>query len=134
MGFTALNIAFDTMNRFAAALKLGQGSQGGQGDKSFVRKVVYTAMTLYHIFLKAIDQASEGSQGSKVNYDIKMVALACLRVSAVWHDVELKVEHYTRTYYESAVKDFCGRPAAVKTLNLKQPGKSTRSQPDFQSP
>jgi hypothetical protein len=48
-------------------------------------KVVYTAMTIFHIYLKSINE-----QKYKNNkFDIKLLLLACLRISAVLSDIEL---------------------------------------------
>jgi hypothetical protein len=36
---------------------------------------------------------------------MKFLILACLRISAVIHDVELQQDFYTKVYYESVVRD-----------------------------
>ena len=45
------------------------------------------------------------SIGDSIGFDMKMVVLACLRIAAVNHDIELKQDMYTKVYYESAVRD-----------------------------
>ena len=48
-------------------------------------------MIIYHIVLKRIDVAEK--------FDAKLLILACLRISAVIHDIEYKQDDYTQIYY-----------------------------------
>ena len=67
-------------------------------------------MIIYHIFLKFIDSQRQSLETEKNDhdpwsFDLKIVILACLRLSAVSFDLDLSQEQYTKVYYESVKKD-----------------------------
>ena len=55
-------------------------------------------MTIFHICQKY-------NEKMKCNFDSKQLILACLRVSAVIHDVEIRQEYYIEQYYNSVLRD-----------------------------
>ena len=63
------------------------------------QRIPYVAMIMYHVTLHRL--MNENSNGEMSKFDIKMLLIACLRISAVVHDIEVKQHEYTRVYYES---------------------------------
>ena len=41
------------------------------------------------------------SQQCHHQFDLKLLILSCIRISAVIHDIELKQDDFTKVYYES---------------------------------
>jgi hypothetical protein len=50
-------------------------------------------MTIYHICQKKIVLERD------FKYDLKMLILSCIRISAVIHDLEISQDKYTEVYY-----------------------------------
>ena len=67
------------------------------------QRIPYVAMMMYHVTLKRL--LDENSTNELPKFDIKMLLMACLRISAVVHDIEVKQHEYTRVYYESIVSE-----------------------------
>lgn len=81
------------LNKYAIDLQLYR-----EHNNFNVRKVVYTAMIIYHIFLKHAQEKKE-----LPSFDHKLTVLSCLRISAVINDLELSQENYTKAYYDSVI-------------------------------
>lgn len=56
-------------------------------------------------------------QEEGVKFDVKLFLLACLRISAVIHDIEIKQDEYTRLYYD-AVKSEHMQRAELKAQHI----------------
>ena len=53
-------------------------------------------MTIFHVYIK---------KRAKLDVDLKLVLLSCLRISAVIGDLELSQDAYTKVYYDSVIRD-----------------------------
>lgn len=79
-------------------------------------KIPHVAMTILHICIKRIKTESATQQAMEQDgrpsqmkkcfaFDIKLLILSCIRISAVIHDIELKQDDFTKVYYDSVSKE-----------------------------
>ena len=64
------------------------------------KAITYVAMTIFHLCTKWYQ-----NQIPQPKFDIKLLLISSLRISAVIHDLELSQDQYSKAYYDSVIRD-----------------------------
>ena len=67
-------------------------------SQPYTLKIPYTAMTMLHIYIK-------NAEKKNIQFDVNMVILACLRISATINDLEHAQDRYTKAYYDFVTRE-----------------------------